>query len=182
VHLEDQVEAKRCGHRPGKRLVTADEMVSRVKAAASGKTDRDFVLMARTDALAVEGLDAALDRAVRYRDAGADMIFAEACTELSHYEAFVRRLGIPVLANVTEFGKTPLFTITELETAGVAMVLYPLSAFRAMNAAAEATYSTIRTDGTQRRAIESMQTREQLYETLNYYAFEQQIERTGSAV
>jgi methylisocitrate lyase len=179
IHLEDQVEAKRCGHRPGKRLVPAEEMVTRIRSAVTGKTDRDFVVMARTDALAVEGLDAAIDRARRYRDAGADMIFAEACTELEHYAAFVRAVSVPVLANITEFGKTPLFTVEQLRGVGVAMVLYPLSAFRAMSAAAVATYGAIRADGTQSSMLDRMQTREELYDILNYHAAEQQIDRTS---
>jgi len=177
IHIEDQVPAKRCGHRPGKQLVTADEMVTRIEAAVQGKTEADFVIMARTDALAVEGLDAAITRARRYVSAGADMIFAEACTELAHYEAFTRALDVPVLANITEFGQTPLFTVEELRRVGVAMVLYPLSAFRAMNAAAVATYAAIRTDGTQRAVLDRMQTREQLYEALNYHAAEQRLDR-----
>jgi methylisocitrate lyase len=178
VHIEDQVSAKRCGHRPGKQLVPAEEMIERVAAAVAGRIDAAFVVMARTDALAVEGLEAAIERARRYRDAGADMIFAEACTELAHYEAFVRALDVPVLANITEFGKTPLFTVEQLRSAGVAMVLYPLSAFRAMNAAAVATYAAIRTDGTQRAVLDRMQTRDELYEVLNYHAAEQQLDRT----
>lgn len=177
VHIEDQVPAKRCGHRPGKQLVPAEEMVARIEAAVRGKTEADFVIMARTDALAVEGLDAAIDRAHRYCTAGADMIFAEACTELAHYETFTRALDVPVLANITEFGKTPLFTVEQLRSAGVAMVLYPLSAFRAMNAATVATYAAIRADGTQRGMLDRMQTREQLYEVLNYHAAEQQLDR-----
>jgi methylisocitrate lyase len=181
AHIEDQVEAKRCGHRPGKRLVSAGEMVERIQAACAGRTDPGFVLMARTDAVAVEGLDAAIERARRYRDAGAEMIFAEACTELTHYEAFVRALDVPVLANITEFGKTPLFTVDQLRDAGIAMVLYPLSAFRAMNAAAIATYRAIRTNGTQRDVVDRMQTREELYETLNYHAFEQMADRATSS-
>jgi methylisocitrate lyase len=178
IHIEDQVEAKRCGHRPGKQLVPADEMVVRIRAAAAGKTDPGFVLMARTDALAVEGIEAAIARAQRYVEAGADMIFAEACTELAHYETFVSRLGVPVLANITEFGKTPLFTTEQLRGVGVAMALYPLSAFRAMNAAAVATYRTIRAEGTQRAVVGQMQTRNELYEILNYHAAEQQLDRT----
>ena len=176
IHLEDQVEAKRCGHRPGKQLVSAEEMIARIRAAVSGKTDREFFVMARTDAVAVEGLDAAIDRVRRYVDAGADGIFAEACTELSHYEKFARAVNVPVLANITEFGQTPLFTVEELRGAGVAMVLYPLSAFRAMNAAAQDVYETIRRDGTQRAAVERMQTRAELYEVLDYHAAEQQID------
>lgn len=178
IHIEDQVEAKRCGHRPGKQLVPAEEMVARIEAAVAGKTDADFVVMARTDALAVEGMDAALARAVRYRDAGADMIFAEACTELAQFAAFTHALGVPVLANITEFGKTPLFTTDELRDAGIAMVLYPLSAFRAMNAAAVATYRAIREDGTQRAVVDRMQTRAELYEILNYHAAEAQLDHT----
>jgi methylisocitrate lyase len=178
IHIEDQVPAKRCGHRPGKQLVPAEEMIERIEAAMEGKTEKDFLIMARTDAVAVEGLDAAIERAKRYCDAGADMIFAEACTELAHYEAFTKALPVPVLANITEFGKTPLFTVEQLRGAGVAMVLYPLSAFRAMNAAAVSTYEAIRTHGTQRDVVEQMQTREQLYEVLNYHAAEQQIDRT----
>ena len=177
LHLEDQVPAKRCGHRPGKQLVSADEMIERVQSAVSGKTDADFVIMARTDAVAVEGLDSAIARACQYRDAGAEMIFAEACTELKQFEAFARAVGVPVLANITEFGKTPLFTVGELHDAGVAMVLYPLSAFRAMNAAALATYRAIRDDGTQRAVVGQMQTRDELYQILNYHAAEQQIDR-----
>jgi methylisocitrate lyase len=178
IHIEDQVEAKRCGHRPGKQLVPVEEMVGRIETAVAAKTDPNFVLMARTDALAVEGIEAAIGRAQRYVEAGADMIFAEACTELAHYETFVSRLRVPVLANITEFGKTPLFTTEQLRGAGVAMVLYPLSAFRAMNAAAVATYQAIRTDGTQRAVLGQMQTRDELYEILNYHSAEQQLDRT----
>ena len=177
IHLEDQVEAKRCGHRPGKQLVPAEEMIARIEAAVSGKMDADFVIMARTDAVAVEGLEAAIERARRYCAAGAEMIFAEACTDLAHYEAFTRALDVPVLANITEFGKTPLFTVEQLRSAGIAMVLYPLSAFRAMNAAAVATYRAIRADGTQRAFVERMQTREELYEVLNYHAAEQELDK-----
>ena len=177
IHIEDQVEAKRCGHRPGKQLVSPEEMIERVAAAVGAKTDPQFVVMARTDALAVEGMDAALARARRYVEAGADMIFAEACTELGQYEAFTRALGVPVLANITEFGKTPLFTVDQLRGAGAAMVLYPLSAFRAMNAAAVGVYRTIRADGTQRAVVDRMQTREQLYETLDYLAAERELDR-----
>jgi methylisocitrate lyase len=177
VHMEDQIEAKRCGHRPGKRLVPTDEMLARIKEAVRGRTDPNFVIIARTDAVSVEGLEAAIERACRYRDAGADMIFAEACTELAHYEAFVRAVEVPVLGNITEFGKTPLFTVEQLRGAGVAMVLYPLSAFRAMNTAAIETYRAIRTAGTQGSVVDRMQTRDELYETLNYHAFESQIDR-----
>lgn len=176
MHIEDQVEAKRCGHRPGKHLVPAEEMIARIRSAVSGKTDADFFLIARTDAVAVEGLNAAIARARRYVDAGADGIFAEACTELSHYEKFACAVGAPVLANITEFGKTPLFTVEELRGAGVAMVLYPLSAFRAMNAAALDVYQTIRTQGTQRAVVGKMQTRAELYEILGYHAAEQLLD------
>jgi methylisocitrate lyase len=178
IHIEDQVEAKRCGHRPGKRLVTAEEMIARIEAAVGAKTDRDFQVMARTDALAVEGIEAAVARARRYVEAGAEMIFAEACSGLDELRAFTNALRAPVLANMTEFGKTPLFDTVELRGAGVAMALYPLSAFRAMNAAAAATYETIRRDGSQRAVLERMQTREQLYETLNYHAAEQRLDAT----
>ena len=177
IHIEDQVEAKRCGHRPGKHLVSAEEMVSRIEAAVAGKTDADFVVMARTDAVAVEGMDAALARAMRYREAGADMIFAEACTELAQFAAFTSALGVPVLANITEFGKTPLFTTDEMRDAGIAMALYPLSAFRAMSAAALAVYRALRSDGTQVAVIDRMQTRAELYEILNYHAAEQRLDR-----
>ena len=170
IHLEDQVEAKLCGHLPGKRLVSAGEMVQRLRAAQRGKTDPNFVIMARTDAAAVEGVDAAINRACQYRDAGADMIFAEALTELDQYRKFVDAVGIPVLANITEFGKTPLFTLAELESAGVSLALYPLSAFRAMNAAALKVYRTIRARGTQREMLLGMQTRAELYEFLGYHA------------
>jgi methylisocitrate lyase len=168
IHIEDQVSAKRCGHLPGKQLVGADEMIARIKAAVKGRTDPDFVIMARTDAAATEGLDKALQRACRYRDAGADMIFAEALTELEHYRIFAKALQIPVLANITEFGKTPLFTVPELASAGVRVALYPLSAFRAMNAAALKVYRAIRTRGTQKTVLHEMQTRAELYEFLNY--------------
>lgn len=168
IHIEDQVEAKRCGHLPGKQLVPARQMVSRIKAAARGKTDPQFVIMARTDAAAVESLDAAIERAKLYHEAGADMIFAEALTTLDEYRRFTRAVKIPVLANITEFGRTPLFTTRQLADTGVRMVLYPLSAFRAMNAAALEVYRTVRTEGTQRRAVKRMQTREDLYSFLNY--------------
>jgi methylisocitrate lyase len=178
LHFEDQVEAKRCGHRPNKQLVSSDEMATRIAAAAAAKSAPDFVIMARTDALAVEGLEAALARSRRYVEAGAEMIFAEACTTLAEFAAFTRALAVPVLANITEFGKTPLFTIDELRGAGIAMVLYPLSAFRAMNAAAVEVYRTIRADGTQRAVTDRMQTRAELYEVLNYHAAEEQLDRT----
>lgn len=176
IHIEDQVEAKRCGHRPGKQLVKKEEMIARISRAVAGKTDGDFFIMARTDAVAVEGLDAAIERAQHYAAAGADGIFAEACTELAHYEKFARSLSVPVLANITEFGKTPLFTVEELRGAGVAMVLYPLSAFRAMNAAALKVFETIRREGSQRAVLATMQTRAELYEILNYHAAEQQLD------
>ena len=168
IHIEDQVEAKLCGHLPGKQLVKPAQMVARLKSAVAGKTDSSFVIMARTDATAVEGLDAAIARAKLYRDAGADMIFAEALTSLDEYRKFTTAAKIPVLANITEFGKTPLFTTHELKSAGVRLVLYPLSAFRAMNAAALKVYRTIREDGTQRKVVRQMQTRSELYELLGY--------------
>jgi methylisocitrate lyase len=169
IHIEDQVEAKRCGHLAGKQLVSRDEMVARVRKAVRGKAaDKDFVVMARTDAAAVEGLPAAIDRALAYRDAGADMIFAEAMTSLADYREFVEAVRVPVLANITEFGKTPLLTVEELRSAGVGLVLYPLSAFRAMNAAALKVFQTIRLDGTQKAALPLMQSRADLYEFLGY--------------
>jgi methylisocitrate lyase len=168
IHLEDQVEAKRCGHLPGKQLVSAREMVARLKAAVAGRTDPQFVIMARTDAAGVEGIDAAIERAKLYHAAGADMIFAEALTTLAEYKKFTAVVKIPVLANITEFGKTPLFTAGELKSAGVRLALYPLSAFRAMNAAALKTFRTIRKDGTQRRIVSQMQTRAELYQFLGY--------------
>jgi methylisocitrate lyase len=175
-HIEDQTQAKRCGHRPGKQVVATHEMVDRIKAAVDARTDSSFVIMARTDALAREGLDAALDRAAAYVGAGADMLFPEAVTELKQYEAFAARTGVPVLANITEFGLTPLFTLDELRRAGVAIALYPLSAFRAMNAAALKVYKAVRKDGTQKNVLESMQTREELYDYLNYLSFEQKLD------
>ena len=176
VHIEDQATAKRCGHRPNKELVSADEMCDRLKAACDGRTDPAFVLMARTDAAANEGVAAAIERACRYRDAGADMIFAEALGTLDEYRQFVAAVKVPVLANITEFGKTPMFTVDELGGAGVRLVLYPLSAFRAMNAAALEVYRTIRRDGTQAAALPKMQTRAELYEFLNYHAYEDQLD------
>jgi methylisocitrate lyase len=175
-HLEDQVQAKRCGHRPGKALVTAEEMVDRLKAAADGRTDREFVLMARTDAHAVEGQQKAIERAQRYVEAGADMIFAEALTTLDEYRQFTAAVRIPVLANITEFGKTPLFTVAELASAGVGLVLYPLSAFRAMSKAAEVVYGAIRREGTQKSAVDYMQTRAELYEVLGYHEYERKLD------
>lgn len=168
IHIEDQVEAKRCGHLPGKRLVPPKQMIARIKAAVAGKTDPAFVIMARTDAAGVEGVDAAIQRAQLYRDAGADMIFAEALRTFDEYRRFTSAVKIPVLANITEFGKTPLFTTRELRAAGVRLALYPLSAFRAMNAAALKVYETIRKDGTQRRVVGQMQPRAELYEFLKY--------------
>jgi methylisocitrate lyase len=175
-HIEDQVQSKRCGHRPGKAIVSKGEMVDRIKAAADARTD-DFVIMARTDALAVEGLNAAVDRAAACVEAGADMIFPEAITELDQYRRFVEAAGVPVLANITEFGQTPLFTTQELKDAGVGLALYPLSAFRAMNQAALKVYEAIRRDGTQKAVLDLMQTRDELYEHLGYHAYEQQLDR-----
>ncbi|MCY4486907.1 MAG: methylisocitrate lyase [Deltaproteobacteria bacterium] len=176
VHMEDQVAAKRCGHRPNKQIVSTDEMVDRIKAAADGRTDEPFVIMARTDAFASEGLDAALERVRRYVEAGADMIFPEAVYTLGHYRAFCENVEVPVLANLTEFGKTPLFGVDELREAGVGLVLYPLSAFRAMSQTAMDVYRTIRQDGTQSSLTERMQTREQLYDVLGYHAYEQKLD------
>ena len=176
VHIEDQVGAKRCGHRPGKELVSAAEMVDRIKAAVDARTDPDFVIMARTDALAVEGLQAAIDRAGACVAAGADMIFPEAITELSMYKAFAAAVKVPILANITEFGATPLFTVDELRSADVAIALYPLSAFRAMNKAAQNVYQTLRRDGTQRSVVDTMQTRAELYDCLGYHAYEEKLD------
>ena len=175
-HLEDQVQAKRCGHRPNKQIVPTDEMVDRIKAAVDARTDPDFVIMARTDALASEGLTSALDRAAACVEAGADMVFPEAVTELTQYLAFSERTNVPILANITEFGSTPLFTLDELRTANVSLALYPLSAFRAMNAAALNVYQHIRTDGTQQNVVNTMQTRADLYDYLNYHAYEQKLD------
>jgi methylisocitrate lyase len=176
LHIEDQVGAKRCGHRPGKELVSRGEMVDRIKAAVDARPDPSFVIMARTDALAVEGLQAAIDRACACVEAGADMIFPEAITELAMYRRFADAVGVPVLANITEFGQTPLFTLAELKDAGVALALYPLSAFRAMNSAALDVYRTLRRDGTQKRVVDSMQTRAELYEFLGYHAYEAKLD------
>jgi methylisocitrate lyase len=176
MHIEDQVQAKRCGHRPGKEIVSRDEMVDRIKAAADARTDPDFVIMARTDALAVEGLDAAIDRARACVEAGADMIFPEAMTELAMYRKFADAVKVPVLANITEFGKTPLFTVDELRSANVSLVLYPLSAFRAMNQAALMVYQALRRDGTQKNVVSLMQTRDELYDYLDYHKFEQKLD------
>ena len=175
-HIEDQVGAKRCGHRPGKEIVTAGEMADRVKAAADAKTDADFFLIARTDAIQVDGVDAAIERAIACVEAGADGIFAEAAYDLPTYRRFVDAVKVPVLANITEFGKTPLFTVEELKTAGVGIVLYPLSAFRAMNKAAEAVYTAIRRDGHQKNVVDTMQTREELYDRIGYHDFEQKLD------
>jgi methylisocitrate lyase len=176
MHLEDQVSAKRCGHRPGKALVTAAEMCDRLKAAVDARTDAQFVIMARTDAHAVEGQHAALERAAAYVAAGADMVFAEALQTLEEYREFTRRVPVPVLANLTEFGRTPLFTRAELGAAGVRLLLYPLSAFRAMSHAAIEVYGAIRREGTQAGVIGSMQTRDELYEVLGYRAYEARLD------
>jgi methylisocitrate lyase len=175
-HIEDQVVSKRCGHRPGKAIVTKDEMVDRIKAAVDARIDEQFVIMARTDALAVEGLEAAIDRATTCVAAGADMIFPEAVTDLSMYKKFVEAVKVPVLANITEFGSTPLFTIKELDSVGVSLVLYPLSAFRAMNKAALTVYQAVRKDGSQKKVIDLMQTREELYDFLGYHSFENKLD------
>jgi methylisocitrate lyase len=176
MHIEDQVGAKRCGHRPGKEIVPAEEMCDRIRAAADARSDAAFCIMARTDALASEGLERALERAVKYVEAGADMVFPEAMTELAMYRRFVEAVNVPVLANITEFGKTPLFTLDELRSAGVAMALYPLSAFRAMNQAALKVYTTLRRDGTQKAVLDSMQTRDELYDYLDYHAYEHKLD------
>jgi len=176
LHLEDQVAAKRCGHRPGKALVSGAEMCDRVRAAVDGREDPDFVIMARTDARASEGLEAAIERAGAYVEAGADMIFAEAMQDLEDYRAFTRALDVPVLANITEFGKTPLYTLEELESAGVALALYPLSAFRAMSKAALEVFKTLRAEGTQQPMLENMQTRDELYEVLGYHEYERKLD------
>ena len=176
LHIEDQVGAKRCGHRPGKEIVSKEEMVDRLKAAVDARTDDGFVIGARTDAIAGEGLEKALDRAVAYKEAGADFIFAEAVANLEEYQQFVDATGIPVLANITEFGMTPLYTVDELRAAGVGIVLYPLSAFRAANKAAQNVYHTIRTEGSQKNALASMQTRAELYESIGYHAYEEKLD------
>ncbi len=176
VHIEDQVQAKRCGHRPGKALVDAAEMCDRLKAAVDGRDDPSFVIMARTDAYSVEGLAAAIGRAGQYVESGADMIFAEAMSTLEEYRQFTQKVKAPVLANLTEFGKTPLFSLEELREAGVAMALYPLSAFRAMSAAAQNIYKTIRERGTQKDVVSTMQTREELYRVLGYHEFEKKLD------
>jgi methylisocitrate lyase len=176
MHIEDQAGAKRCGHRPGKEIVPTGEMVDRIKAAVDARTDPGFVVMARTDALANEGLEKAIDRARAYVDAGADMIFPEAITELPMYRKFADAVKVPILANITEFGKTPLFTTEELRSANVAMALYPLTAFRAMNKAAIRVYETLRREGTQRALIPEMQTREELYDVLDYHSYERKLD------
>jgi methylisocitrate lyase len=180
VHIEDQVQQKRCGHRPNKAVVSQAEMVDRIKAAVDAKTDPDFVIMARTDALAVEGLNAAIDRACACVEAGADMIFPEAMTELSMYQKFVDAVGVPVLANITEFGSTPLFTTEELGSVGISMALYPLSAFRAMNAAALKVYSSLREEGTQKNVVDLMQSRADLYDYLAYHDYEKKLDELFS--
>jgi methylisocitrate lyase len=180
IHIEDQEQAKRCGHRPNKSTVTVAEMCDRIKSAVDARRDPEFVVMARTDALAREGRAAALERAAAYVEAGADMIFAEALYTLEDYAAFTRVVRVPVLANLTEFGLTPQFTVAELAAVGVKLVLYPLSAFRAMNRAAERVYATIRRDGTQRAALEAMQTREELYDVLRYYDFERKLDELNA--
>jgi methylisocitrate lyase len=176
VHIEDQVQSKRCGHRPNKAIVSQSEMVDRIKAAVDAKTDPNFIIMARTDALAVEGLSSAIDRACACVEAGADMIFPEAMTELSMYQQFSDAIKVPVLANITEFGSTPLFTKDELASANVSLILYPLSAFRAMNKAALSVYEAVRKDGTQKNVIELMQTRNELYDFLNYHDYEKKLD------
>ncbi|ENG7701282.1 MULTISPECIES: methylisocitrate lyase [Citrobacter] len=176
LHIEDQIGAKRCGHRPNKAIVSKEEMVDRIRAAVDARTDPNFVIMARTDALAVEGLEAAIDRAQAYVEAGADMLFPEAITELAMYRQFADAVQVPILANITEFGATPLFTTDELRSANVAMALYPLSAFRAMNRAAEKVYNVLRQEGTQKSVIDIMQTRNELYESINYYQFEEKLD------
>lgn len=176
LHIEDQIGAKRCGHRPNKAIVSKEEMVDRIRAAVDARTDPYFVIMARTDALAVEGLEAAIDRAQAYVEAGADMLFPEAITELAMYRQFADAVQVPILANITEFGATPLFTTDELRSANVAMALYPLSAFRAMNRAAEKVYNVLRQEGTQKSVIDIMQTRNELYESINYYQFEEKLD------
>ena len=177
VHIEDQVGAKRCGHRPNKELVSQAEMVDRVRTAVDARGDNPFVIIARTDAIAVEGMDAAITRARAYVEAGADAIFPEAIRDLDNYKKFTDALSVPVLANITEFGLTPLFSTTELKGAGVDMALYPLSAFRAMNKAAENVYEVIRREGTQKSVLDSMQTREELYERINYYEYEKSLDK-----
>jgi methylisocitrate lyase len=177
AHIEDQVGAKRCGHRPNKELVSKQEMVDRITAAVSAKGDNSFVIMARTDAIAVEGIDAAIDRAKAYVQAGATMIFPEAIGDLETYKKFADAVKVPILANITEFGLTPMFTTSELKSANVAMALYPLSAFRAMNKAATNVYQTIKQSGTQKELLDKMQTRDELYQSINYYEYEKSLDR-----
>lgn len=176
LHIEDQVGAKRCGHRPGKEVVAKDEMVNRLKAAVDARTDENFVIGARTDAFATEGLEKTLERAVAYKEAGADFIFAEAVPDISNYKKFVDATGIPVLANITEFGMIKMYTVEELKNAGVGLILYPLSAFRAANKAAQNVYEHIRKEGTQQNVLDTMQTRKELYETIGYYDYEQKLD------
>jgi methylisocitrate lyase len=176
IHLEDQIDTKRCGHRPGKQLVSTDMMVRRLKAAVDARTDASFCIMARTDAAAGEGLEAAIDRAARYVEAGADLIFAEALTEPEHFKQFSRSISVPVLANMTEFGRTPLQTVDQLRDLGIRLALYPLTAFRAMNATAVRVYQTVRAEGTQQSLLDSMQNRAELYDVLDYYAQEERLE------
>jgi methylisocitrate lyase len=180
MHIEDQVQAKRCGHRPGKAIVAKTEMVDRIKAAVDARTDPAFVIMARTDALAVEGVEPAIERAAACVEAGADMVFPEAVTELTVFRRFADAVRVPILANITEFGVTPLFSVDELAGAGVGIVLYPLSAFRAMNAAALSVYETVRRDGSQKRVVSAMQTRAELYDFLDYHAYEGKLDELFS--
>ena len=177
VHIEDQIQAKRCGHRPNKSIVSQNEMVDRIKSAVDAKNDENFVIMARTDALAVEGLQSAIDRACACVEAGADMIFPEAINDLDTYKKFTKSLDVPVLANITEFGATPLFSLDELNSVGIAIALYPLSAFRAMNKAALNIYKGLREEGTQKNLVEQMQTREELYEFLDYHEYEKKLDQ-----
>jgi len=178
MHIEDQVQAKRCGHRPNKEIVSKGEMVDRIKAAVDARTDSDFCIMARTDSIAIEGIDAAIERSLAYIEAGADLVFPEAIRDLDSYKKFATAVGKPILANITEFGLTPLFTRDELGANGVGMILYPLSAFRAMNKAAENVYTAIRRDGSQANVIDTMQTREELYQAINYYEYEKALDQT----
>ena len=177
LHIEDQAGAKRCGHRPNKQIVSRNEMVDRIKAAVDARDDSSFLIMARTDAIANEGVDAAIERAAAYVAAGADAVFPEAIADLEIYKKFASAINVPILANITEFGLTPMFTLSELATAGVSIVLYPLSAFRAMNKAAENVFETIRREGTQRNLLNTMQTREELYERINYYEYENALDK-----
>lgn len=179
VHIEDQISAKRCGHRPDKTLVGCDDMVARIKAAVSGRSDPDFYIIARTDAVANEGVEAAIKRANAYIEVGADAIFAEALTDIDQYKDFCDKINVPVLANITEFGKTPLYTLEELREVGVAMALYPLSAVRAMNQAAMNVYETLRKEGTQKTVLDTMQDRETLYDVLDYYSYEKKLDQTS---